>query len=247
MRYAEAHDAASTLQLAEQEAAGLPPGTPRLNVVLNAIEAGAEPSASGSDEAAKAAYERLLTLGAHIAEAADEPVLLDDRSSLYMSLVSALAQRDPTRSASLARNWSALLDAEAARAQLPAARRVWDAHRMEAYLALGDPARALPMLQQSQHEVPDDYNPPARLARVYLAMQRPQLAKAAVNQALTRCEGPRKLKLFLLKADILIALQDTDSARSTLRIALDFARDKQLGAQYDSVRKTIERKLADLT
>lgn len=242
MRLRETHARQQTFELALNEASQLPPGTARLNVVLNAIDAGAQLAHSGQ---APARYDELLQLGARIASS--EPALLDDRSSLYESLVTALTSRDAAQAKSLARQWSAQLDAEAARAQLPAARRVWDAHRLEAYLALGEPARALPMLEQSQREVPDDYNPPARLARVYLVQNRPKVANAAINQALSRCDGPRKLRLYLLKAEILLAMHDKDSARATLRNALDFMQDKQLGARYEQLRETITRKLAELS
>ena len=40
------------------------------------------------------------------------------------------------------------------------------------YLELGQPERALPMLQASERDLPDDYNPPARLAVAYKAMKR---------------------------------------------------------------------------
>lgn len=103
------------------------------------------------------------------------------------------------------------------------------------------------MLEQSQHEVPDDFNPPARLARAYLALRRPRLANAAVNQALSRCAGPRKLRLFLLKADIFLAQHEPDNARATLRRALQLARDEPPGSQSGALRKRIERKLAELS
>ena len=40
-----------------------------------------------------------------------------------------------------ARAWSAYLDGEASRAPDPAARAVFDAHRVEAYVAIGEPER----------------------------------------------------------------------------------------------------------
>jgi tetratricopeptide (TPR) repeat protein len=59
------------------------------------------------------------------------------------------------------------LDGEAARAKTPAARAVYDPHRLSAYIEIGHAERAIPMLEQSQRDFPDDYNPPARLALAY--------------------------------------------------------------------------------
>ena len=244
MRYSETQATSALFELAQREGARLEPGTARLNVVLNGVDAGSELSANGQ---APAGFDALLQLASRIAQDKQEPVLVDDRSSLYLSVVTALSKRDATQATSLARTWSSLLDAEAARAPLPAARRVWDAHRLEAYTALGETARAVPMLEQSEHDVPNDYNPPARLARAYLTLQRPQLASVAINRALTRCDGPRKLRLYMLKSEILLALHDPSNARATLSQALEFARDKQLGPEYDKLVRTIERKLAELS
>jgi tetratricopeptide (TPR) repeat protein len=102
------------------------------------------------------------------------------------------------------------------------------------------------MLQQSEREAPDDYNPPARLARAYLTLGQLEPAEAAIERALPHCEGPRKLRLFMLKSDILLARNQRESAAETLRAALRYANDKQLGAQYDKLRHSIERKVASL-
>lgn len=243
MRYVETGAQREAFELASELAAGLPPSTARLNVVLNGIDAGVELAEPGP---APGGLAQLVALGARIAEDPAEPVLVDDRSSLYLSVVQALAKSNPEESRRLARKWSALLDAEAARAPLPAARRVWDPHRLEAYMALGETERALPMLEQSEREAPADYNPPARLARAQLTLGRLEPAQAAIERALARCEGPRKLRLYMLQADILVARQERARAADSLRAALRYANDQQLGAQYDRLRQSIERKITAL-
>ncbi|HKP61583.1 MAG TPA: thioredoxin family protein [Polyangiales bacterium] len=242
MRLAETDHDAECVALAAQNAAGMPAGTARLNLVLNGIDAAQELPADAPE---RAALPELLRLGTRIAEEPGESVLLDDRSSLFLSLVAAL-EASP-ESARLAKVWSDQLDAAATRASTPAQRRVWDAHRVEAYLALGAPERAIPMLEQSERELPTDYNPPARLARVYLKLARLPEARAAIERALPRSEGPRKLRLYMLQADILLAAQDKPAARAALEAALDFARRSQLPAQYDKLQKTIERRVQDLS
>lgn len=244
MRLAETDRQVESVELAAREAASMPVSTARLNVVLNGIDAASELPA---DAKARAALPELIRWGTEIAADPSPAVLLDDRSSLYLSLVSTLKEANPDESKRLAKTWSALLDARAAAETAPAARSVWDAHRVDAYLALGEAERAVPMLELSERERPTDYNPPARLARVYLTLQRLEPARGAIDRALARSDGPRKLRLYMLKADILVASADKPGARTVLREALDFARSANLPSQYDKLRQSIERRAQELT
>jgi tetratricopeptide (TPR) repeat protein len=244
MRLSEAGQHAACFELAEQQAAVLPPGTSLVNVVVNGIDAANELPDQAPERARLPA---LLRVATSIAENPRQPVLLDDRSSLFLALVDALKTSQPGEAHRLALVWSGLLDAAAASAGTPAARSVWDAHRLDAYLALDQAARAIPMLEQSEREQPADFNAPARLARAYLALGRAAEAHAALDRALPRCEGPRKLRLYLLKADALLAEHDRAGARSVLAEALSFARAAKLSAQYDRLRELIERRARELS
>jgi len=237
MRLVESDQGAAAVELAVREAEAMPTSTARLNVLLNAIDAASELPAAAPQ---RAALSSLIELGTSLAETPSDAVLFDDRSSLYLSLVSALKSTKPDESKRLAGNWSKALDAQAARETEPARRRVWDPHRVEAYLALDEAARAVPMLEQSEREAPEDYNAAARLARVYLTLQRLPEARAAIDRALSLAGGPRKLRFYTLKADILEAAGDKPGARTALTEALDFARSSQLPAQYAKQLSAIE-------
>ena len=139
-----------------------------------------------------------------------------------------------------------MLEARAAEAKTPAARAVFDAHRMLAYVALGDPARALPMLAESEKDLPADYNPPARIARVDLDLHRYDDALAAVGRALAKGYGPRKLKLYVLEADILKAKGDTagnkralDEAAACAAALPEVERPKALLQEIEKRRGTV--------
>ena len=68
------------------------------------------------------------------------------------------------------------------------------------------------MLTAREKELPTDYNPPARLARVLLTEKRAPEAEAAVDCALSKMpQGPRKVGVLGLKAKILAA-QGKDTA-----------------------------------
>lgn len=244
MRLVETHRNAEVVALAAREAAAMPRSTAQLNVVLNAIDAAAE-LAAGAPE--RKALPELIRLGITIADRSRDAVLLDDRSSLYMALVNTLKASDPATSRALAVRWSRLLDAQAAGETDPAKRRVWDPHRVEAYLALGDPARAIPLLEQSEREQPNDFNPPARLARVYLSLGRVPEAHAAIDRAIGLSEGPRKLRLYMLKSEVLVAAHDTPGAKTALEEALRFAEQSRLPPQFDELRRAIERRVRELS
>jgi tetratricopeptide (TPR) repeat protein len=102
------------------------------------------------------------------------------------------------------------------------------------------------MLAQSEHDFPEDYNPPARTATVYLAMGRYDEALGAVKRAIFRAYGPRKLLLLALLADVYEAKGDKASARGALQTALDFARAVPLVARYAKLRDTLAERWATM-
>ncbi len=145
----------------------------------------------------------------------------DDRSGLYIAL---LAARDDAKDAAgkqrLAGEWIALLETAAANAPTPAARAVYDSHRLSAYLEVGEPQRAVPMLEASERDFPGDYNPPARLASAYRAMKDFPRALAASDRALALAYGPRRLGILRTRAAIQAESGNRTAARATLESAL---------------------------
>ena len=144
-------------------------------------------------------------------------LLADDRSSLYETVVEARKARGDLAGAhTTARAWSEFLEGQAGRATTPQERAVFDSPRLAAFLALGEPERALPMLELSEEEFPEDYNPPARLAVALLAMREPALALEAARRAEKLAYGPRKLRVLLTKAEAEARTGDAHAARVTL-------------------------------
>jgi tetratricopeptide (TPR) repeat protein len=222
----------------------MPPGTALADVLRAAIACASELPAQAPE---RARLPELVATGEQVVSDANQPILADDRSDLYDYLVDAL--RDLGRgddAKRLAGAWVAFLDDQAARASSPAARAVFDAHRLLAYEAIGEPARAVPMLEQSERDFPGDYNPPARLGKVFFDMKRNDDAVAAIERALSRAYGPRKLRLWSLEADALVAKGDVLGARRALESALDFAATVPLTGAYPSLRDAIAERLKGL-
>jgi tetratricopeptide (TPR) repeat protein len=171
----------------------------------------------------------------------------DDRSGVFMTLVDARKDaEDSTGARVMAERWAKYLEGEAAKAPNPEARTVFDGHRLSAYMQLGHPEKAIPMLQQSERDLPDDFNPPARLAITYRAMKQYDDALAASDRALARVYGPRKLVVLQTRADIYKDRGDVATARSTLEDALKYAEGLPEGQRSEGAIKAIQKKIEGL-
>jgi len=148
----------------------------------------------------------------------------DDRSGLYETLVDAREQaKDETSARKLREEWAAFLEGEAAKAKTPDQRAVYDSHRLTAYLGLKQPEKAIAMLEQSERDLPKDYNPPARLISAYRAAGRFDDSLAASDRALKLAYGPRKIGIYRSRVATYLAKGDKASAKKTMEEAIKYA------------------------
>jgi tetratricopeptide (TPR) repeat protein len=169
----------------------------------------------------------------------------DDRSGLYIALIEARdAAGDEEGTIGLQAAWAEFLEQAAARAKTAQQRAVYDSHRVSAYLELGMPEKAIPMLEQSERDFPDDYNPPARLALAYNAMKDYDKALAASDRALSRVYGPRKLSVLSVRADIFSGKGDPKAARETIAEAIEYAKALPEGQRSATRIAAMEKRLA---
>ncbi len=171
----------------------------------------------------------------------------DDRSGVYDALVQARSAVDDEAGAkALAEQWLTFLEGEAAKATTPERRTVFDSHRIGAALVLGDLNRVVPAIEQSEKDLPEDYNPPARLASLYRMQGRLDEALAASDRALAKVQGGRRLNVLSSRADILVARGDKAGAVKALQDALAFARTLSEAQVSKRMLASIEKKLAGL-
>jgi tetratricopeptide (TPR) repeat protein len=193
------------------------------SVAASGLSAATSLPDSVPDRAARAARHE-----ANLREALADPKVAysgDDRSGYLITLMDAhTALHDSVGAHQITEEWSATLDAIAAKTKTPAERVVYDSHRLSAYLELGQPEKAVPMLLQSQKDFPEDYNPPARLATAYLAMKRYDDAIASADRAIKLGYGPRSLRFFQTKSDAWVGKGDTGKARAALDDAIAYAK-----------------------
>jgi tetratricopeptide (TPR) repeat protein len=171
----------------------------------------------------------------------------DDVSAVYETLASEREDaKDEEGKRKVLQERARFLEAAAARAKNPEARAVFDSHRLGTYLELGEPERALPMLQASERGLPDDYNPPARLALTYKAMKRYDDAIAASDRALAKTYGPRKLGILQTRSDIYKEKGDTAAARKTIEQAVELAESLPEGQRSERAISALRKKLESL-
>ncbi|MGE5414564.1 MAG: tetratricopeptide repeat protein [Syntrophomonadaceae bacterium] len=177
---------------------------------------------------------------------ADPTVVLaaDDRSALYGSLFDARQDaKDEAGAHTLALEWVADLDAAERAAKTPEQKTALDPNRLNAYDAAGEIQRAIPMLERSEKDFPQDYNPPARLALVYLKLKKYPEALAASDRALARVYGPRKLRVLAVRTDIYTAMGDAKAARKTLQDSLAYAEALPAGQRSEATIEDLKKKL----
>jgi tetratricopeptide (TPR) repeat protein len=180
---------------------------------------------------------------------ADESIAVsaDDRSSLYGVLVSARDEAgDEEGARKMATEWSAFLEDAASKAATPDQRAIYDSHRLSVYLELDQPERAAAVLEESERDFPEDYNPPGRLAIAYKAMERWDDALAASDRAIEKSYGPRRLRYMTNKAGIYEAMGDVESARNTLEEAVAAAEALPEGQRSESRTARIRSQLGAL-
>jgi len=199
--------------------------------------------ASGDKEAARMRELALARLREILAKP-DAPLAADDRSDALANLAEILDVAGKHAEAVAAmRERAQVLEKAAAAAPDPTMASTFDAHRTDTYLYLQEPQKAQQLLAQREKEMPQDYNPPARLARVLFEQKKLPEAEAAIERALSKMDrGQRRVGILGLKAKILQA--EGKSATGVWREQLEVLRSLPKTQRRPEQEAEIERKLA---
>ncbi|HEY2029630.1 MAG TPA: thioredoxin family protein [Myxococcales bacterium] len=178
----------------------------------------------------------------------DAPLAADDRSDALATLSEALDDSGRHDEALAAmRERAQVLEKAAAAAPDATMASTFDPHRVETYVYLGELPRAEELLVKREKEMPADYNPAARLARVLLKENKLPQAENAVDRALAKMDrGQRRVGILELKRDILKAEQKpvSDVLREeldVLRTLPNTQRQPQREAELEAQLKTASR------
>jgi tetratricopeptide (TPR) repeat protein len=168
----------------------------------------------------------------------------DDRSGYYITLIGAHdAIKDDAGAKKLRQEWSAFLDGQAAKAKTAEERAVYDPHRLSAYMELGEPQKAIPMLERSMRDFPKDYNPLSRLSVAYKAMKMWDESISYAKRALALSEGPRRITIYRNLADAYLGKGDKEAARATLKEAIAYDEKLPEGQRNENVIASLKKKL----
>ena len=169
------------------------------------------------DDAAKvkALRERAVARWRALLADASAPLSVDDRSDAMASLRETLdTLGKPDEAKKVAEQQLALLDAAAAKATSPLAAMTYNWHRADVYVYLKRPLDIVPALEKSAKDLPDEYDPPARLGWVYWKAGKLPEAAEWTDKALKLAYGPRKARVLAQRAEIAKAAGDAATERS---------------------------------
>lgn len=167
-------------------------------------------------ERARSVRERAATRLAALIDDPTAQLSIDDLSDAMANLrtVYLALDRKPEADA-LAERQRALLDKAAADAPNPWVAMTYNWPRCEVYVYLGRGLELVPVLEKSIADLPNEYDPPYRLAWIYLQSGQPEKAIEPAQRALSLIYGPRKARALTMLADIYKALDDRDNERKT--------------------------------
>jgi thiol-disulfide isomerase/thioredoxin len=123
----------------------------------------------------------------------------------------------------------------------------YDWARAETLISLGRGSEALVFLEARERALPRDYNPPHYLSRVYKALKRWDEGLAAIERAIGRAYGPRKISMLGLKADLFEGAGKRAQAIEAVKQQLELYRALPTGQRREASEAQASQRLADLT
>ena len=144
----------------------------------------------------------------------DAQLSVDDRSDAMVILrevYEAVGKKDEAKA--LAEKQRALIDDAAEKAPNPLAAMTFNWQRAEVYVYLGRPLDIVPALEKSATDLPQEYDPRARLGWVYLKAKKLPEAAKWTDEALKLAYGPRKGRVISQRAEIAKEMGDLEAER----------------------------------
>jgi thioredoxin-like negative regulator of GroEL len=165
---------------------------------------------------AKAQDRAVARLARHTAKPPADASVDDKADALALYAEVLRAGGDQAASRRTLERQLALLEAAAKAAPSAEAAATFDYARMNSYLALGRGDQAVAMLDKRCKELPDGYEPFARLAQALVALRRHEPALRAIEEAIAKSYGPRQLGYLETKARIARTIGDGARERAAL-------------------------------
>lgn len=182
-----------------------------------------------------------------VLEHPESALSLDDRSDAMRILrVIELAEGNEDQAMALAEKQRALLDRAAAEAPNAFARMTYMWPRSEVYVFLGEAEKLIPEVVALAEKLPDQYDPPFRLAWLQLNTGDYDQAVANAQKAMKMMYGPRRAQAYRLLAKIHAARGDREAQHGALEGAVATYRTLKDGHENPAALARAEKALAEL-
>jgi thiol-disulfide isomerase/thioredoxin len=229
------------LQLALAEGQTLPPSVSAVD-----FASVAESCAEHAPSDAKAAQVQQLVEGllARDCEATAPGASADDQADACDNLRRVRQALGNPSGARRAANRTLAVIAAASNGGAQETQLIYDWARTSSLVYLGRSQEAISLLVERERALPESYNPPHYLARLYRDLGQWQLGLSAVERALGKAYGPRHASLLGLKAELLQGDGRADDARNVLQAQLAEYRALPTGQQQPDAEAAVEARLA---
>ncbi len=173
---------------------------------------------------------------------------VDDRSdALHLLRKMAITQGKKALAQQFAERQRKLLDQAIRSASSPKLAMAYNWPAAEVYTFLGIPDQLIATLQRSVNQLPDEYDPPYRLAWILLQAHQLDQALILAQKALTLVYGPRKARVYDLIADIEHNRDNREGELNARRGTISVLKNLPEGQQNKAYLKIAQEALAKLT
>jgi thioredoxin-like negative regulator of GroEL len=231
------------LQLALEAAKSLPPSVSSVDFASSGLSCADKASGDARAAAVQKLVEGTLTRDC---ETRAPGVSLDDHADACSNLRRARVALGDTAGARQAAERTLQVLEAGARGASPEAQLIYDWERTQTLVYLGRSAEAIALLVERERALPASYNPPHYLARLHRDSAQWDAGLLAIERALSKAYGPRRIGLLGLKADLLKGAGRRDEARAVLQQQLTDYRALPAGQRQPDAEATVEKRLTEL-
>jgi thiol-disulfide isomerase/thioredoxin len=202
---------------------------------------------SGDRTAIEPLIAHLFERVSSVVDDATTPLSVDDRADalrILREMKELLG--DETAARALAERQRRMIDDAMSQARTPFAAMTFAWPASEVYVYLGVAAELVPVLDKMVRDLPEEYDPPYRLAWVLLEMGEFERALGYAEKAAALAYGPRKARVQGLVATIHGERKDAAAQRTALEAVLATWRGLPATQQNAGAIAQVEKQLAEL-
>jgi hypothetical protein len=231
------------LELVREHGASLPPSVSAVDFASSGLSCAEH--AAGDDQRVAATRQLVAGTLARDCQTAAPGVSADDQADACGNLRRVRESLGDKAGAARAAEQALSVIALASANARPEAQLIYDWERTSSLSYLGRTQEAVALLLERERALPESYNPPHYLARLYRDTGEWQLGLAAIERALSKAYGPRRVGLMSIKADLLKGAGRTEDACTVREQQLASYRALPAGQRNPDAEVAVEQRLGD--